>query len=260
MNTYFGTLRRKLQTRNTRVGEWAYPGQLRIERHSHDLPYLSLVLSGQYREMVGSIENEIDGPTAIVHIAGESHRDEFGSRGATIFSVDMPLDWFEAGLGRTRAVCTGLNVNAAINSLVCEMSGNGEGAEWFVESALLHLVGSLVRNRRKRSPAPGWLTNVVEYLQDNYSRKIPLAELAAIAGVHPVHLARHFHKVHGCTVGEYVQSLRVGRALEDLLRSNRSIADIAGVHGFSDQSHLSRLIKLKTGQSPRRWRTKNRFC
>jgi hypothetical protein len=84
MNNYFGTLCRKLQTRSLKVGEWAYPGRLRIERHSHDLPYLSLVLSGQYKEVVGSIENEIDGPTAVVHVAGECHQDEFGSRGATI--------------------------------------------------------------------------------------------------------------------------------------------------------------------------------
>ena len=256
MNGYFGTPGRKLQTRNLAVGEWSYPGRLTIEQHSHISPYLSLLLTGQYKETVGSIENEIDGPTAIVHSAGECHHDVFGSRGATIINIDMPDDWFDAVLSRSRTVYTGLNVNAAITSLTREMSGKSEGAGWFVESAVLQLIGTLVRQRQKRHSDPSWLQNITVYLQDTYSRNTPLGELAAIAGVHPVHLARHFQKAHGCTVGAYVRSLRINRALGDLSQSKKPIADIALEHGFSDQSHLTRLIRLTTGVTPARWRKK----
>ena len=54
MNTYSGTLRRRLQTLHLSVGEYSYPGRYRIARHVHDLPFISLLLDGRYRERVGA--------------------------------------------------------------------------------------------------------------------------------------------------------------------------------------------------------------
>jgi AraC family transcriptional regulator len=244
------------------VGEYSYPGRCRIARHAHDLPFISLLLDGRYREAVGSgrgpAVSEIHGPAAVVHPAGESHQDEFDARGATIFSVDVPADWLEAAAVHDRSVNTGPHVSAAVLRVAREMERGGDGAQWFVEAAILHLVGSLERTfgrgHRKREGAPGWVKRIADYLQDNYAKKMPLAELAGIAGVHPVYLARHFHKTYACTIGDYVRALRVDRALADLLHSDRPVADIAAAHGFSDQSHLSRLVRSHTGQTPGEWR------
>jgi hypothetical protein len=52
MNTYSGTLRCRLQTVHLGVGEYSYPGRYRIARHVHDLPFISLLLNGRYRERV----------------------------------------------------------------------------------------------------------------------------------------------------------------------------------------------------------------
>ncbi len=71
------------------------------------------------------------------------------------------------------------------------------------------------------------MKRIADYLQDNYAKKMPLAELANIAGVHPAYMARHFHKTYACTIGDYVRAVRVDRALADLLHSDRPVADIA---------------------------------
>jgi AraC family transcriptional regulator len=262
MNSYSGTLRRRMQTMHLSVGEYSYPGRCRIARHRHELPFLSLLSNGRYREAVesarGPAVSEIAGPAVVVHPAGERHQDEFDAEGATIFSVDMPQDWFEAAAVHNRSVNTGPHVSAAVLRVAREMERGGEAAQWFVEAAILDLVGSLARashrGQGKRLDGPGWVKRIADYLQDNYARKMPLAELAGIAGVHPVYMARHFHKTYACTIGDYVRALRVERALADLLHSDHPLADIAAAHGFSDQSHLSRLVRSRTGLTPGQWR------
>jgi len=259
-NTYSGTLQRRLRTMHLSVGEYSYPGRYRIERHVHELPFISLLHNERYRERVGAAVSEIHGPAAVVHPAGESHQDEFDAQDATIFSVDLPPDWLEVAAVHDRSVNTGPHVRAAVLRVAREMERGGDGAPWFVEAAILHLVGSLERScdrgRPGRRYSPGWVKRVADYLHDNYARKMPLAELAAVAGVHPVYMARHFQKTYACTIGDYVRALRVERALADLLHSDRSLADIAAAHGFSDQSHLTRLVRSHTGQTPGDWRRK----
>jgi AraC family transcriptional regulator len=256
MNAYSGTLRRRLQTMHLNVSEYSYPGRYRIARHAHALPFISLLLNGRYRERVGAAVSEIHGRAAVVHPAGESHQDDFDAQGATIFSVDVPPDWFEVAAVHDRSVNTGPHVSAAVLRVAREMERGGDAAPWFVEAAILHLLGSLElgRSQRKRKNRPGWVKRIAEYLQDNYAKKMPLAELAGVAGVHPVYMARHFQKTFACTIGDYVRAVRVDRALADLLHSDRPVADIAAEHGFSDQSHLSRLVRSHTGRTPGEWR------
>jgi AraC family transcriptional regulator len=254
VNGYFGTLGRKLQGRNVTVGEYFYPGRYRIGTHSHARAYLSVILRGDYRETVETTASDIAGRTVIVHRPGESHHEVFGERGATILSIDMPADWFDPVLERSRTIYTGPDVDTAIGKLARELKSDGSAAEWFVESAVLNLVGIVVRRSERRQPEASWLRRVTAYLDDTYARNTPLAELAALAGVHPVCLARCFREVHRCTVGEYVRALRLEHALADLVRSKKPIAEIAVEHGFSDQSHLTRQVRLATGITPRQWR------
>ena len=256
MNGYFGKLGRRIQNRNTAVSEWFYPGNYQIGRHSHDSAYLSVVLSGQYRETVDRKENEIDVTTVVVHRPGESHHDIFGTKGAIILSVDMPAEWFAPLLDScSQSLYTGSDVSAAIVKLDNEMRSQSEESEWFVESAVLHLIGVLIRRRKNRYAEPLWLREVTTFLHDNYSRNTPLEELAALAHVHPVSLSRHFRRVHRCSIGEYVRAIRVDSALQDLEQGKKSIAEIAAEHGFSDQSHLTRLLRINTGTTPAKWRT-----
>jgi AraC-like DNA-binding protein len=93
-------------------------------------------------------------------------------------------------------------------------------------------------------------------LHERYRESITLQELAADSQVHPVHLARAFRKRYGCSVGDYVRRLRVAGASMEITGSQMSIAEIASRNGFSDQSHLCRVMREYTGRSPRQLRPK----
>jgi AraC family transcriptional regulator len=101
---------------------------------------------------------------------------------------------------------------------------------------------------------PDWLRTVHEILHDRYREPLTLNELAGAVGVHPVHLARAFRKRYDCCIGDLIRRLRTEAACHELLHSDASLAEIAARTGFTDQSHLCRILKRHTGVSPGRYR------
>jgi AraC family transcriptional regulator len=87
-----------------------------------------------------------------------------------------------------------------------------------------------------------------------------LEDVACIADVHPVHLARVFRRKYNCTIGEYVRRLRVEYARRRISASNDSLIEIAMTAGFTDQSHFARTFKNHLGVTPGEYRKISRSC
>jgi len=77
---------------------------------------------------------------------------------------------------------------------------------------------------------------------------------AATLGCHRSTLFRVFREAHGITPSEYLQRLRVRRALEMLRSTRLSIAEIAPASGFADPNYLAKVIRRATGEPPSRIR------
>ena len=77
------------------------------------------------------------------------------------------------------------------------------------------------------------LDRCAEFLRDSHSSPPTLAEVARIADVHPMHLAKLFRKRFGYSMGEYLRRQRVARACDELCRSTRTISSIAVDAGFA---------------------------
>jgi AraC family transcriptional regulator len=69
-----------------------------------------------------------------------------------------------------------------------------------------------------------------------------IEELAEAVGYHPLHVARSLRRLTGKTIGEYVRSSWLVLAQKLLEDRTRSIAEVAYLYGFADQSHLTRLF------------------
>ena len=76
-----------------------------------------------------------------------------------------------------------------------------------------------------------------------------LAELAAIADLHPVYFARAFRKRHGIAPGDYLRKRRLHKAVS-LIAGRRALAGVACELGFVDQSHLHRAFVAEFGMTP----------
>ena len=100
---------------------------------------------------------------------------------------------------------------------------------------------------------PRWLDRVRERLHDQGCLRPSLTELAQLAGVHSTHLARTFHRLCHCTIGEYLRRLRLARARELLAAGDRPLAQVARECGFYDQSHFTRVFGRYVGVTPGRF-------
>ena len=84
---------------------------------------------------------------------------------------------------------------------------------------------------------------VQEFLNENFTRKLSLAEMAAVCGLSPYHFMRAFSRTFGMPPHQYVLSLRLDFAESLLADSRMTIADIAHLAGFSSQSHFTTVMK-----------------
>jgi transcriptional regulator GlxA family with amidase domain len=72
-----------------------------------------------------------------------------------------------------------------------------------------------------------------------------------MAGLSTHHFARSFHETVGMPPHGYLLSRRLDRAERMLRQTQLPLSEIAAATGFSDQSHLARHFRRRTGTSPR---------
>ncbi|SFP71752.1 AraC-type DNA-binding protein [Mesorhizobium sp. NFR06] len=110
---------------------------------------------------------------------------------------------------------------------------------WFLE---------IPAERRPQLSAKGGLSiratrQILQFLNENFSRKLSLAEMAAVCELSPYHFVRAFSKTFGASPHQYVLVLRLDFAEELLADKRLSITDIADLSGFSSQSHFTTTMK-----------------
>jgi AraC-like DNA-binding protein len=104
---------------------------------------------------------------------------------------------------------------------------------------------------------PAWAKELKEIIQDQIDTNLSLSlkEISEGLNVHPAYVSREFSKYfNNLSYGEYIRKLRIDKAMELLGASAHSLAEIAYLTGFSDQSHFTRIFKKHTGKSPAEYR------
>jgi AraC-like DNA-binding protein len=124
------------------------------------------------------------------------------------------------------------------------------------ETLLITALVELARRHGKAAPhsnlrarAPRVVALALDYLAENFSEDISLAELAALVGVDRFHLLRAFRRCLGLPPHLYQTQLRLRHAKQLMLAGEPpSMAAVAA--GFADQSHLIRKFKAAYGVTP----------
>ena len=81
-------------------------------------------------------------------------------------------------------------------------------------------------------------------------RTVPLAELAAVAGLSQFHLARSFAEAFGAPPAAYHRRLRLEQAADALRRGRLSPAGAARVLGFAEPGGFTRAFRRQYGVPP----------
>ena len=93
-----------------------------------------------------------------------------------------------------------------------------------------------------------------ELMSASLTEDMPLSKLANECGLSIRHFARAFRRSTGVPPHRWLLKYRVDRAKELLRTRSMSLADIAAVCGFADQSHFTRVFAAVSGVTPGTWR------
>lgn len=261
---FFGAVCRKLELPGVTLTESVYRGAAKTPAHVHQQPYLCFVVDGGYEERSGGRVSDCAANDLIFHPAGEVHSDRFAARGATCFNLEVGarliarLDEL-GGLSAEPRKFRSAPINRLCRRLRRECRSDDGASQLATEGVVLELLAEITRTRSLEDRAlPGWLFRVRDLLHERFAESLTLAEIASVAEVHPVHLARSFRRHLRTTVGDYVRALRIQAACRQLSDDGASLSDIAASAGFADQSHFTRALKTATGLTPGQYRRSRR--
>ena len=92
----------------------------------------------------------------------------------------------------------------------------------------------------------------------HFADNISTADVAAELKCSPNYLGKVFHKAYGCTILQYINSVRCRQAAYLLRTSNSSIKEIAFFSGFNYLPHFRRLFFRKYSVTPKQYRRLHR--
>lgn len=129
-----------------------------------------------------------------------------------------------------------------------------------IENLLLDVYKKFLKQKGS-TKVPSWAKELKEIIQDQLDTNLTLnlKEVSQSLNVHPTYLSREFSKYFDdLSFGNYIRKLRIERAVQLLTESTHSLAEIAYLTGFSDQSHFTRIFKKHTGKNPSEYRKRSR--
>jgi AraC-like DNA-binding protein len=115
-------------------------------------------------------------------------------------------------------------------------------------------VARLIPERYEGGLAAWQQRRVIELMNKHYDRNLTLRKLAEECRLSVSHFSRTFKQSFGTSVHRHLILRRVEAAQAMLLRSTRSLAEIALLAGFADQAAFCRTFSAIVGVTPGRWR------
>lgn len=101
---------------------------------------------------------------------------------------------------------------------------------------------------------------IVDYVQTHYSAGVSLQPMAESLGYSKNYLCRAFKKATNMTIVNYMNHFRIGKALELIRFTDKTLIEISDMVGFNDFHYFSRVFKSVTGSSPGELRNKEKFA
>jgi AraC family transcriptional regulator len=252
----YGKVADRLDLAGTTLFETVHTEPVLEPTHEHPRPYIAVLLSGSYREVYRHGEAQFVPFTAVFHPANVQHHCVLNQGRCHFFTLELETSWLDS-----------MDVDLQANSifdwhgekilwqmlrLFREFRGQETAFNLTMESLILETLSVLGGEHRMGPHLPFHRWRLLEEkIHDSFRDSMRTRDLASAAGIHPVHVARLFRLKTGLTPGEYLQRLRAQYACRLMRDPHRSLGEIAAESGFSDQSHMNRILRRLLHCSPR---------
>lgn len=259
------------------------PPARQIGRHSHPQWEISMVITGKGERTIGDRTEEaregeiIFIPPDIPHewrFDPEVTDEEGNIANISVFFDPRFLEGIETLLPElaqtvnhvrhmTQALSYQGETKRRIRELLLEMRGLTARGRLPMMADLLEALdnvgeGRTVGSGRMLSKAEERLERIRVFCACNYAREISLGEVAAYAGMNRSSFCTFMRRHTGMNFSEYINSIRLDRAIVRLVQTDDRISAIAYDAGFTTPSYFNRLFLARYGETPRAFREQSR--
>ena len=121
-----------------------------------------------------------------------------------------------------------------------------------IAEMLTHLImsGQQKNQVTVNNEPPGYLREMVRYLDRHYREKITLDQLSALFSLNKYYLHKKFRQQFGIPINQYIVNCKINKAKELLRYSSLSVQEIAEHVGVSNTSYFIRMFKKHENTTP----------
>ncbi|WFR58664.1 response regulator [Anaerocolumna sp. AGMB13025] len=132
-----------------------------------------------------------------------------------------------------------------------KIKGNEYKFMRFIEDYTDYLV-QLRQNNTK-----GTINQIEAEIENNYAQNLSLKSLGEKYYINSAYLGQIFKKNYGCCFKDYLNNVRMRKAAETMLRTNKKIYEIAGDVGYKNIEYFINKFEDIYGMTPSRFRKRN---
>lgn len=150
-----------------------------------------------------------------------------------------------------------VKIKKILNKILEEYKSKSDYYELFIKSGLNEICGLLLRNldikdskHEINHSKVRIMQNVFSYIEDNYQSDISLQNIANHFNIDPYNLSKDFNILTGINLKTYINTLRIFKAEDMIVNTNKDITDIALDSGFNCIRSFNRAFKQIKGYTP----------
>ena len=247
-----------------------------IEPHVQDIFEIDMILSGRCQARVGEQVYSLQAPDVLSIEAHIPH--SFTGTDCTLITVQFDQPYFERSLPNPRHpdfLCNSAATgdSAAYDSLRRQIArlvkNNAEahiGFELRNFSIIYDIMDVMYQNFRiedseaRNQRAHRYTLRMAEIsriISESYREDLTLSELAERVHLSAPYLSKFFEKQFGVTFLNYLTSVRLNHAVDELLKTNDTIETVSANAGFPNSHAFVQAFKREYGVLPSIYRRKN---
>ncbi|SFT02406.1 AraC-type DNA-binding protein [Zhouia amylolytica] len=259
--TYYGFHRQELNFNQFLITDTKYTHD-KVDWHFHENPYFTFLLQGKLYEENRKDSYYLEPGSLLFHNWQDAHYNIKPPEYTRGFHIELTKDWFtnfDISLLKIEGSLHLENpfIKQNISKIFFETKKVDEFSKTSIELLLLNTIDTLEHAVNKQNEKqPKWTQKILEIIHEQPALCISLTDLALELNIHPVHLFRQFPKYFNSSLGNYIKTIKLNKALFLIMNKERSMTEVALESGFYDQSHFTNSFKQIYNTTPLAFRKK----